>query len=48
MARGDREILIARGVEQTIARLRRQSPNKLFDLMEKMMAAGYAQKMKGE
>ena len=48
MARGDREIIIARGVEQVITRLRRQSPNKLFDMMEKMMAAGYAQKMKGE
>ncbi|MFM7027867.1 MAG: SDR family NAD(P)-dependent oxidoreductase [Chakrabartia sp.] len=47
MARGDREILIARGVEQTIVRLRRKSPNKLFDMMEKMMASGYAQKMKG-
>lgn len=47
MARGDREIIIARGVELTIARLRRKSPNKLFDLMEKMMASGYAEKMKG-
>ena len=47
MARGDREIIIAKGVEQTITRLRRKSPNKLFDLMEKMMAAGYAEKMKG-
>lgn len=48
MARGDREILIAKGVERTIARLRGKSPNKLFDMMEKMMAAGYAQKMKGD
>ncbi len=47
IARGDREIIIAKGVEQTITRLRRKSPNKLFDLMEKMMAAGYAEKMKG-
>ncbi len=46
MARGDREILIAKGIERTISMLRRKSPNKLFDLMEKMMASGYAQKMK--
>ena len=46
MARGEREILIAKGVERHIAQLRRKSPNKLFDAMEKMMASGYAQKMK--
>lgn len=46
MARGDREILIARGVERTISRLRRLSPNKLFDMMEQMMGAGYAERMK--
>lgn len=46
MARGDREILIARGVERMIVRLRRLSPNRLFDQMEQMMAAGYAQRMK--
>lgn len=46
MARGEREIIIAKGVERHIAQLRRKSPNKLFDAMEKMMASGYAQKMK--
>jgi len=46
MTRGEREILIAKGVERHIAQLRRKSPNKLFDAMEKMMASGYAQKMK--
>jgi short-subunit dehydrogenase len=46
MGRGDREILIARGVERTISRLRRLSPNKLFDMMEQMMGAGYAERMK--
>jgi short-subunit dehydrogenase len=45
--RGEREIIIARGVERHITRLRRLSPNKLFDLMAKMVAAGYAQRMKG-
>ncbi len=48
MGRGEREIIVAHGVERTIARLRRLSPSKLFDMMEKMMAAGYAQKMKGK
>ena len=48
MGRGEREIIVAHGIERTIARLRRLSPSKLFDIMEKMMAAGYAQKMKGK
>jgi hypothetical protein len=32
--------------ERTISRLRRLSPNKLFDMMEQMMGAGYAERMK--
>lgn len=46
MARGEREIIVARGLERTMPRLRRLSPNKLFDMMAGLMAAGYAQKMK--
>ncbi len=46
MARGEREIIVAHGVERMITRLRRLSPSRLFDVMEKMMASGYAQKMK--
>jgi dehydrogenase/reductase SDR family member 7B len=48
MARGEREIILARGIERKITQLRRLSPNKLFDTMAAMMAGGYAQKMKGE
>lgn len=46
IARGEREIILARGIERHIAKLRRQSPNKLFDLMSKLFASGYADKMK--
>ncbi len=48
MARGEREIVLAEGIERTIARVRRKSPNRLFDMMEQMMAAGYAERMKGQ
>lgn len=48
IARGQREILVARGIERTMPRLRRLSPNKLFDMIAAMMTAGYAQRMKGE
>ncbi len=48
IARGEREIILARGIERHIARLRRLSPNKLFDLMAGMVAQGYAQKMKSD
>jgi dehydrogenase/reductase SDR family member 7B len=46
MERGEREIIVARGLERAMPRLRRLSPNKLFDMMAGLMAAGYAQKMK--
>jgi dehydrogenase/reductase SDR family member 7B len=46
--RGDREVIIARGFERAITRMRRLSPNKLFDLMSKIVADGYAQRMKQE
>jgi dehydrogenase/reductase SDR family member 7B len=46
IARGEREIILARGIERHIASLRRKSPNKLFDLMAGMVAQGYAQRMK--
>lgn len=48
IGRGEREIILARGIERHIARLRRISPNKLFDLMAGMVAQGYAQKMKSD
>lgn len=42
---GDRELILAEGLEAEIARLRRADPNALFDLMAKMVAAGYAKQM---
>ncbi len=48
ISRGEREIIIAKGFERDIVRMRKQSPNKLFDLMTKLVAQGYASKMKGE
>jgi dehydrogenase/reductase SDR family member 7B len=44
--RGEREILLARGIERQMAQLRRSSPNKLFDLMADLVAGGYANRMK--
>jgi dehydrogenase/reductase SDR family member 7B len=46
IGRGEREIILARGFERHIARLRRLSPNKLFDVMAGLVAQGYAAKMK--
>lgn len=46
IAQGKREIVMATGVELEISKLRRSSPNKLFDMMEAMFARGYAQLMK--
>ncbi|MGL5840019.1 MAG: SDR family NAD(P)-dependent oxidoreductase [Sphingorhabdus sp.] len=40
-----REIVIAQGMEATIPNMRAQEPEKFFDMVEAMMAAGYAKKM---
>ena len=45
---GKREIVIAEGMEAQLPVLRAADPEKLFDMVEAMMAAGYAQKMKAE
>jgi dehydrogenase/reductase SDR family member 7B len=45
VASGKREIVIAEGMEAQIPLLRAQDPEKLFDLVEAMVAAGYARKM---
>ena len=45
---GTREIVIAEGMEANIPLLRAQDPEKLFDMVEAMVAAGYAQKMAAE
>jgi dehydrogenase/reductase SDR family member 7B len=46
VANGTRELLIAEGIEAEIAALRCADPDKLFDMMAAMVAAGYAQKLK--
>jgi hypothetical protein len=42
---GKREIVIAEGVEAQLPILRASDPEKLFDMVEAMVAAGYAQKL---
>jgi dehydrogenase/reductase SDR family protein 7B len=45
VAQGRREMVIAEGAEAQIPVLRGSDPEKLFDMVEAMVAAGYAQKM---
>ena len=45
---GKREIVIAEGMEASIPMLRAQDPEKLFDMVEAMVAAGYAQKISAQ
>jgi dehydrogenase/reductase SDR family member 7B len=45
---GERELILAEGMEAAIAKMRRTDPNALFDQMERMVAAGYAQRMGAE
>lgn len=42
---GERELILAEGMEAEIARLRRSDPNALFDMMAQLVAGGYAQQM---
>jgi hypothetical protein len=42
---GTRELVVAEGAEAAIAALRRSDPNALFDRMNAMVQAGYAQQM---
>ena len=48
VARGTRELLIAEGMEANIPALRASDPERLFDMVEAMVANGYAQKMAAE
>ena len=48
VANGKREIVIAEGMEASIPVLRAQDPEKLFDLVEAMVADGYAQKISAQ
>ena len=45
VADGKREIVIAEGMEASIPVLRAHDPEKLFDMVEAMVAGGYAQKL---
>jgi short-subunit dehydrogenase len=45
---GERELILAEGMEAEIAKMRRANPNALFDQMERLMASGYAQQMGAE
>ena len=45
---GERELILAEGGEAELAKMRRANPNALFDAMERMVAAGYAQRMGAE
>ncbi len=45
VANGTRELLIAEGMEAALPKLRASDPEKLFDMVEEMVAQGYAQKM---
>jgi len=48
LTEGKRELIIADGPEAEIARLRRESPDALFDRMAALVASGYAQRMAAE
>ncbi len=48
VAEEKREIVIAEGMEANIPVLRAQDPEKLFDMVEAMVANGYSQKMAAE
>ncbi len=48
VAAGTREIVIAEGMEANIPVMRAQDPEKLFDMVEAMVASGYAQKLTAE
>jgi dehydrogenase/reductase SDR family member 7B len=45
---GQRELILADGMEAHAARLRRSDPDKLFDLMAQLMASGYAKQLGAE
>jgi dehydrogenase/reductase SDR family member 7B len=45
LAEGKREIVVAQGMEATMPHLRATDPDKLFDLLESLVAGGYAKEM---
>jgi dehydrogenase/reductase SDR family member 7B len=47
-ANGTRELVIAEGMEAEMPKLRAHDPEKLFDMVEALVASGYAAKMSAE
>ena len=47
VAAGEREIIVAEGMEQAMGEMRR-TPDQLFDQVAAMVAAGYIEKMESE
>jgi short-subunit dehydrogenase len=47
-ANGTRELLIAEGIEAEMPKMRAQDPEKLFDMVEALVASGYATKLAAE
>ena len=47
LERGEREIVIADGMEAGLPKLRAESPAQAFDLMERLVSEGYAKRMEG-
>ena len=45
---GERELILAEGMEAAIAHMRRTDPNQLFDRMAEMIARGYARQLGAE
>lgn len=45
---GQRELILAEGMEAQIAQLRRSDPDALFDLMAQLVAGGYARQLGAE
>jgi len=45
---GERELILAEGMEAAIAQMRRTDPNQLFDRMAEMIARGYAKQLGAE
>lgn len=48
VSNGTRELVIAEGMEAEMPKMRAQDPEKLFDMVEALVASGYATKMAAE
>ena len=47
LQKGEREIVIADGMEAGLPSMRAESPDQVFDLMDRMVREGYAKRMDG-